>query len=453
MSISTYRTTLIKRNILASFVLKGWSAIVVLLLVPITLKMLGIYSNGVWLTISSVIVWIDLMDFGLGNGLRNAVTTYIAEGNHEKVREAVSSTFLMLTGIALPLLLTLYVAIWQLDIYKFFGVDSLRIGDFATILTATVTLISGTFILKATGNFYMGLQLPAINNLIICFGQTTVLILTFFAYSLGCHSLLIVALISTGAPLGVWLISMAYTFGIKYPQYRPSMSYFNIHLAKDLCSKGIQFFVIQICGVILFMSTNIIISQMFSPAEVTPYQIGYRYFTLVLVVFSTICMPFWNATTDAYARNDIQWIRQAGHKLNLLLVGCFLALAMMVLLSNYVYRIWVGNEVVIPIHLSASLALYVFIQILSLRYSYILNGLNILRIQLLFIVPATIAFLPLAWYACNTFSSVTSLVLTMCIVNTPGLIANAWKYYQIINTYSNIENNERLQDSHSHGNV
>ena len=110
----------------------------------------------------------------------------------------------------------------------------------------------------------------------------------------------------------------------------------------------------------------------------------------------------------------------------------FLALVIMVLLSNYVYSIWVGNKVNIPIHLSASIALYFFILIVSLRYSVILNGLNILRIQLSFIVPATIVFLPLAWFVCNTWGTVTSLVLTMCLVNTPGLIANAWKYYQLI---------------------
>ena len=293
MNINTdHRSTLLMKNVIASFLVKGWSALVILLMVPLTLKMLGIYNNGVWLTISSVIVWIDLMDFGLGNGLRNTVAIYLAIGNTKKVREAVSSTFLMLTVIALPLLLILYVAIWQLDIYDFFGVDRLRIGDFATILTTAVTLISGTFILKATGNFYMGMQLPAINNLIICIGQTAVLLLTFIAYLLSSHSLLVVALISTGAPLGVWFISMVYTFGVKYPEYRPSMSYFNTSLAKDLFSKGVQFFVIQICGVILFMSTNIIISKMFSPSEVTPYQVAYRYFTLVIVAFTTMCMPF-----------------------------------------------------------------------------------------------------------------------------------------------------------------
>ena len=447
------RSSLLMKNIVLSFFVKGWTAVIILLMVPLTLKMLGVYINGVWLTISSVLIWIDVMDLGLGNGMRNAVASYLGTNQIQKVREAVSSTFIMLTVIVISLLLIIYIAIWYLDVYSIFGVDKLKIENLETVLIVAFTLISGSFILKVTGNFYMGLQHPAINNLIICLGQTFVLLLTSFAWLVGSHSLIIVAAISTGAPLCVWLISMIYTFRYRYPQLSPSVKYFNFQLAKDLFSKGIQFFVIQICGVILFMSTNIIISNAFSPAEVTPYQVAYRYFSFVMVVFYTICMPFWNATTDAYARNDFKWIRRTGRKLDFLMSGCFLLLVVMVLLSNYVYKIWVGEEVVIPIHLSVCMALYIFILTLSQRYSFILNGINVLRIQLLFTVPATIAFLPLAWYACNTFSSVTSLVLTMCIVNTPGLIANAWKYYQIINTYSNIENNERLQDSHPHGNI
>jgi O-antigen/teichoic acid export membrane protein len=142
-------------------------------------------------------------------------------------------------------------------------------------------------------------------------------------------------------------------------------------------------------------------------------------------------MPFWNATTDAYARQDFAWIYRVSRLLNRLIGGIFIMLLVMVLVSDFVYGIWVGDEVTIPHHLSIVTALYIFILCLSQRYSYILNGINELRIQLIFIVPATIVFLPLAWYVCRIYGTVTSLVCAMCLVNLPGLIANAWKYYQI----------------------
>ena len=50
------RSSLIVKNILASFFIKGWSVLVQLMLVPTTLACLGLYENGVWLTISAVLI-------------------------------------------------------------------------------------------------------------------------------------------------------------------------------------------------------------------------------------------------------------------------------------------------------------------------------------------------------------------------------------------------------------
>ena len=96
-NLSSRRSSLIQKNIMASFVIKGWSAVVVFLMVPITLNCLGEYKNGVWLTISSVMLWIDNLDIGLGNGLRNKLAAYMAHGEEQRARSLISSTFAMLT--------------------------------------------------------------------------------------------------------------------------------------------------------------------------------------------------------------------------------------------------------------------------------------------------------------------------------------------------------------------
>lgn len=77
------RTKLLVRNVIASFFIKGWAACVTLMMVPLTLKCLGVYQNGVWLTISSLLVWVDHMDIGLGNGLRNKLALHMAHQETE----------------------------------------------------------------------------------------------------------------------------------------------------------------------------------------------------------------------------------------------------------------------------------------------------------------------------------------------------------------------------------
>lgn len=265
----------------------------------------------------------------------------------------------------------------------------------------------------------------------MCLGQTLSLVITFIAYHLGCRSLMYVVFINTLSPLIIWTAFYPYTFFYRYPQFRPSFRYINKQISYILCSQGIKFFVLQIFSVVLFASVNIIISKLFSPSEVTPYQIAYRYFSLVLVVFNIISIPFWNATTDAYYRGDIAWIKRSSRKLDIVVSASFFILLIMLLLSGFVYTIWIGQEVTIPIELSIAMAAYIFVLVISLRYSYILNGVNALRIQLIFTIFATVVFVPLSWYAGNTFRNVSSIVWVMCIINIPGMLANAWKYYQI----------------------
>ena len=98
------RTSLVKKNIFFSFLIKGWMGLIQLLIVPITLFCLGSYENGIWMTISSILIWIDSLDIGLGNGLRNKLAAQLAHGDIEKARESVSSTFFMLIMIIIPVM-------------------------------------------------------------------------------------------------------------------------------------------------------------------------------------------------------------------------------------------------------------------------------------------------------------------------------------------------------------
>ena len=436
-SVSSHRSSLLQKNILASFVIKGWSALIVLLLVPATLNCLGEYKNGIWLTISSLLLWIDNMDIGLGNGLRNKVAEYMAHGECERTRSLISSTFAMLTCIIIPVLLILLLLIAISNPYIVFNADSSKVDQLDQVLMVTVTLVCTSFIFKLIGNFYMGMQLPAVSNLLIALGQTLALIGTYIVLYSGSHSMMLIALVNTAAPLLVYLLAYPYTFFYKYPHLRPSFKLINFKEARAVINMGVQFFIMQISGVILFMTSNLLISDLFTPALVTPYQITYRYFSIMLVAFTVICMPFWNATTDAYERGDMQWIRNATRKLRLMTIGILFCMIIMVFLSPWVYSIWIGNSVTIDIRMSIVMAAYIFTLIYSMRYSYFINGIGKLRLQLIFTTAAAIVFIPLAYMSTQWTHDIIWFMIVMCLVNIPGLIVNRIQFYKLINGKAN----------------
>lgn len=436
-TVSSSRSSLLQKNIFASFVIKGWSALIVLLLVPATLHCLGEYKNGIWLTISSLLLWIDNMDIGLGNGLRNKIAEYMAHDEFERTRSLISSTFAMLTCIIIPVLLILLLLIALTDPYWIFNASPSKVDHLDQVLMATVTLVCTSFIFKLIGNFYMGMQLPAVSNLLIALGQTLALIGTYIVLWSGSHSLMLIALVNTVSPLIIYLLAFPYTFLYKYPHLCPSLKLIKLKEAKAVIHMGVQFFIMQISSVVLFMTSNILISNLFSPTMVTPYQITYRYFSILLVIFTVICMPFWNATTDAYQKNDIAWIRNATKKLRLMTVGILICLIVMIALSDIVYAIWIDQQTVIDLKMSIMMATYIFILIYSMRYSYFINGIGKLRLQLIFTTAAAVLFIPLAYLTTQWTHSIIWFMIVMCLVNIPGLIVNRIQFYKLINGKAN----------------
>lgn len=427
------RSILIKKNIIASFLIKGWSALVQFLLVPLTLACLGEYENGVWLTISSVLLWINNLDIGLGNGLRNKLAVYMARGDNDKAREMVSSTFIMLCIIITPVLIILLLFEVYSDNYRLFNVDIGLIGNLDIVLYVATIMVCATFIFKFIGNFYMGLQLPSVNNFIGSIGSTLALLGTYIIYLSGNRSLLLVASVNLSAPLLVYLLAFPITFMGKYKFLSPSLKYINKSSIRELFSIGFKFFALQIPAVLLFFTSNILISKLFNPALVTPYQIAYRYFVMTMTLFSIICVPYWTATTDAYEKRDFEWIRRANCTLNRFVLLLFLIIVCMILLSKPVYSVWIGDNSDVPFSMTVIAGLYQFLLIYSMRYSYVLNGIGALRLQLIFTILAAAIYIPLATLVCHLTHDINYLLLLMCVVHVPGFVVNIIQYHKIMN--------------------
>lgn len=425
------RTTAIYKNVAASFLLKACSACIALLMVPLTLTCLGEYRNGVWLTISSMLVWIDQMDIGLGNGLRNKLATCIAHDNIEEAQRVVSSTFAMLVCIIVPLTIMLCLLILMTDVFAFFNVDASIIPDLRFALLSAVILVCITFVLKIVSNIYMGLQVPAVSNMILVAGQAVALVATWLLLRNGVATFYNIIIVNTLAPLVVYLTAYVTTFYKFHIELRPSLRYANLHSALVLGNLGIKFFWLQIAGIIQFMTANILISKFFSPEMVTPYQIAYRYMSLVIVAFTVVCMPFWNATTDAYERKDIEWIKRANQKMNFITIAIALLLIVMVILSPWVYTLWIGNKCHVPFGMTAMMALYVLLLVLSMRYSYFLNGIGALRLQL-YMTVITAFYIPLAWFVSRETADICWLIAVMCLCIAPSIFVNMIQFYKIL---------------------
>lgn len=430
------RSSLVRKNIVMSFLIKGCSGLIQLLLVPMTLFCLGNYENGIWMTISSMLVWIDSLDIGLGNGMRNRLAQELAHNDLHEARISVSSVYGMLGIIIVPATILMLLFVNTIDLYSALNVDANIIGDLQEVLSLSIVFVAFTFIFKAVGNVYMALQLPAVNNALVMAGQALVLVVVLVFRYTGIHSLLLVSIAYTLCPLIVYLIAFPITFHVVCPALRPSLRMFRWKEVCLLLNSGIKFFILQICGVILFMSSNIIISRLFSPSFVTPYQIAYKYFSIVILLFTIIVTPYWSAATDAWERKDKGWIRSSMRKIQRIITCFAVMLLLMVVVSNPVYKLWVGSGVQVPLLMSALMALYVFVIVFSMSYSYILNGLGVLNLQLICTVVAAVVYVPLAVVLSHVIG-IDGILIALITVNLPGMVINRLQYNRILGGTAN----------------
>ena len=71
----------IKKNIAGSLMIKGFSILTQLILVPLTLGYLNTDLYGIWLTVSSILLWLGFFDIGFTLGLRNKLSEALANGD------------------------------------------------------------------------------------------------------------------------------------------------------------------------------------------------------------------------------------------------------------------------------------------------------------------------------------------------------------------------------------
>src|SRR5712671_3581204 len=87
-----------------SYIAKALTMLMGIASVPLTVHYLGPERYGVWLTISSLLVWVALTDFGLaGNALVNVLSEAVGNDDRESARHYAASAFWALVAIALVL--------------------------------------------------------------------------------------------------------------------------------------------------------------------------------------------------------------------------------------------------------------------------------------------------------------------------------------------------------------
>jgi len=336
----SYRSSQVKKNILASIFIKGLSIIISLLYVPITLNYLNPTRYGLWMTLTSIVAWMGIFDIGLGNGLRNKLAEALALGEKEKAKKYVSTAYAILSIIVISILILFLIANHWINWSAALNTAESYRSELKILSIVIVVLFGFKFVLNIISTVFTADQKPAIGSIFEVFGSILGLIIIYILTLTNRTSLIAFGLAAMLTPVIVYLVVSIYFYKNKYYYLKPSWKSIELSYAKDLTGLGIKFFVIQIAALIIFQTSNILISQFFSPAEVTPYNISFKYFGVLTMLWGIILAPIWSAFTQAKTLNDIIWVKKTISRLNKLMIPTILLLVLMSFGARYVQKEW-----------------------------------------------------------------------------------------------------------------
>lgn len=429
------RSVKAKKNILGSIVIKGLSIGISLVLVPLTINYINPSRYGIWLTLSSIVAWFSFFDIGLSSGLRNKFAEAKAKDNNELAQIYVSTTYAILAIVFFIVWIIFLIVNHFLNWANILNISESMRSEVSILAIIVFTYFCLQFVFKIISTLFLANQQPAKSSLIDVIGQLISLIFIIILIKTTEGSLINLGVALCASPLLVLVGANVIFFNDEFKKYRPSFTKIKFSYAKGLFNLGLIFFIIQIAGIIQFQTANIIIARNFGPANVTSYNIVLKYFGVLDMISVIFLIPFWSASTDAYFKNDIQWIKNAIKKYNRLNIVMVIISCVMLILSENVYRLWLGEgKVIIGFYLSFWGFLFINVKMFYGKYVYLLNGINALRIQFWACLISPLIYIAAAIILIEYYKmGVYALFVASIIANFNGYILSPLQYHMVIN--------------------
>lgn len=350
--------------------------------VPLTLHYLGNERFGLWMTISSVLAMAGFADFGVGNGVMNTVADAFGKDDLDGIRHAISSGFAVMTAIGTAVLTLFLISYRFVSWGNLFRVTSSHArAEAGPAMVVFVICFVLNIPLDIVQRVQLGLQQGFRTNIwqVVSSFMALVGVLAAIHLRSGLPTL-VVAL--AGAPILGTAMNAIYFFGISRRDLLPQWHFISPAVISRITRLGGLFFVLQLVAAISYSADNFIVARTLGAADVAMFSIPQRLFGIIATLVTMLLVPFWPAYGEASSRGDVAWIRHTLVR-SLVIVFALTSVACLTLLlvSHRVILWWVGPQIQPPFLLMLGFAVWTVISSCSNTLGIFLNGLSIVRFQ------------------------------------------------------------------------
>lgn len=370
-------------TVLAGVLAKVVTVICNLALVPTLVGYLGPGPFGIWAAYQSIQSILLFADFGIGNGMQNAVTAAIAHGDTRRARALVSSAFAALAAAAgLIGVLAIVAVVWS-PLPSWFAGTRLDAAEQAASQV-------GIAVFVATGLLAIPLSCGERLAVALQRGFITHVTRTIATVaSLACVLVLVrqragfaAICLATATPILVGPLLSWFFVARRSGWAWPAMAAVRASDIKAVLSSGAGFLAVQLTAIFGFGLDPLLIERYAGPVEVANYAVVQRLFSVVPMAIGIVLAPLWPAYADARARSDSPWICTTFRRslLATAAVAAGLSMAIAVLAEPITWR-WLGKALEPSAALIYAFATWSCVLSCGMAFSYFWNGMHMLRLQ------------------------------------------------------------------------
>ncbi len=380
--------------------------------VPVLLEKIGVDDYAVWVTLTSLIGWLSLFDFGAGYSLRNRIAESKALNETTALETVMKGNFTFFCINALFALVVFGGSLCFVDIFKNYTL--LAVLLYVPLIVSFPTFL-GPFIYQGLG------RIPEMNFLQFL-PQFLWLVFIFAFRGLTNDKLLVLCIGFTSIQLVLRLILFVRAMRYLNMPFKGMFSMGCLKETADSLKSGVRFLMLQLSSLVLFSLGNVVTYSHLSLSDVSRYDVVNKIFILLIALFNNVITVFWTEISKAKAVSDGEKLNVLWRKLYLMTLGINVVIGIFVPTIPWFLNYWTVGKITVSLPLLWWFLAQFSIQSLAYAGGVFLNAFEILKWQIIISVIAAASFLPVSVFVFNRGVGISGVPMSVCLVLIPSLI-------------------------------
>ena len=393
---------------------RGAALLISAVTLPLTVRYLGALEYGVWVTISTSVVMLAVLDLGIANTLTNFISKAYAEGDDGQAQKYYATAFWLTMLVATVVGVGAFFA-WKAANWAsvFHLQDPQLIAHARACAGISICFFLAGLPLGLANRVLSGYQQIHLSNYFAMSNSVLGLIAIVTVVALKGSIVMLMAAFCAAMLTGSLLLNL-WLFVWYKPFLKPAPWLADLRLARGFLGDGLMFFLLQLSTLVVFNSDNLVITHYLGASEVTPYSVAWRLTNYASMMQSLLIPSLWPAFAEAYNRRDMEWVRKTyrhANRTSLIAVGSIAFL--MGLAGRPLIHAWAGSAAVPSPTLLWCMAFWALLVSVTTNQALLLTATGRLKLEAAVAVIAAVANLFLSIHLVTRLGSVGVILSTI----------------------------------------